>query len=66
MTYPQRKQFKKPVKIYTQFNIYRANCYFLFWSFSAVELLVMSFDSIREMVVSIFASAGVAGIILII
>ncbi|WP_024482188.1 mechanosensitive ion channel family protein [Cellulophaga baltica] len=50
-------------KIYTQFNILERIVIFLLIIF-AVGIALMSFDSIREIGVSIFASAGVAGIIL--
>ncbi|WP_165749813.1 mechanosensitive ion channel family protein [Cellulophaga sp. Z1A5H] len=53
----------KARKIYTQFNILERIVIFLLVIF-AIGIALMSFDSIREIGVSIFASAGVAGIIL--
>ncbi|WP_047418056.1 mechanosensitive ion channel family protein [Cellulophaga sp. Hel_I_12] len=53
----------KARKIYTQFNILERIVIFILVIF-AVGIALMSFDSIREIGVSIFASAGVAGIIL--
>tara|TARA_R110002051_G_scaffold273884_1_gene334579 strand:- start:3913 stop:4965 length:1053 start_codon:yes stop_codon:yes gene_type:complete len=50
-------------KIYTQFNILERIIIFIF-IILATGIALMSFDSIREIGVSIFASAGVAGIIL--
>jgi small-conductance mechanosensitive channel len=53
----------KARRIYTQFNILERIVIFLLIIFS-IGIALMSFDSIREIGVSIFASAGVAGIIL--
>lgn len=53
----------KARKIYTQFNILERIIIFILIIF-AIGIALMSFDSIREIGVSIFASAGVAGIIL--
>jgi len=53
----------KARKIYTQFNILERIVIFIV-VILAVGLALMSFDEIREIGVSIFASAGVAGIII--
>jgi len=53
----------KARQIYTQFNILERIIIFIF-IILAVGIALMSFDSIREIGISIFASAGVAGIIL--
>lgn len=53
----------KARKIYTQFNILERIIIFILIVF-AIGIALMSFDSIREIGVSIFASAGIAGIIL--
>lgn len=53
----------KARKIYTQFNILERIFIFIIIIF-AVGAVLMSFESIRELGVSIFASAGVAGIII--
>ncbi len=53
----------KARKIYTQFNILERIVIFILVIF-AIGIALMSFESIREIGVSIFASAGVAGIIL--
>tara|TARA_R110002050_G_scaffold48356_3_gene112536 strand:+ start:102790 stop:103860 length:1071 start_codon:yes stop_codon:yes gene_type:complete len=50
-------------KIYTQFNILERIIIFIIIVF-ALGIALMSFDSIKQIGVSIFASAGVAGIIL--
>lgn len=52
----------KARKIYTQFNILERIVIFII-VILAIGITLMSFDSIREIGVSIFASAGVAGII---
>lgn len=53
----------KARKMYTQFNILERIFMFLI-IILAVGAVLMSFDGIRELGVSIFASAGVAGIII--
>lgn len=53
----------KARKMYTQFNILERIIMFLI-IILAVGAVLMSFESIRELGVSIFASAGVAGIII--
>ncbi|WP_052958701.1 mechanosensitive ion channel family protein [Maribacter thermophilus] len=53
----------KARKIYTQFNILERIVIFIV-VILAMGLALMSFDEIREIGVSIFASAGVAGIII--
>ena len=53
----------KARKVYTQFNILERIFIFIIIIF-AVGAVLMSFESIRELGVSIFASAGVAGIII--
>ncbi|NNF19302.1 MAG: mechanosensitive ion channel [Flavobacteriaceae bacterium] len=50
-------------KVYTQFNILERIAVFLL-IILALGIALMSFESIREIGVSIFASAGVAGIII--
>jgi len=53
----------KARKVYTQFNILERIVIFVVIILS-IGLMLMSFDDIREIGVSIFASAGVAGIII--
>jgi len=53
----------KARKIYTQFTILERIFIFILIIF-AVGIALMSFDSIKEIGISIFASAGVAGIII--
>lgn len=53
----------KARKVYTQFNILERIVMFLI-ILLAIGAVLMSFESIRELGVSIFASAGVAGIII--
>tara|TARA_Y100000588_G_scaffold91561_1_gene98893 strand:- start:5232 stop:6161 length:930 start_codon:yes stop_codon:yes gene_type:complete len=53
----------KSRKVYTQFNILEKVIVFII-ILTAIGLILLSFESIREIGVGIFASAGVAGIIL--
>ena len=53
----------KSRKVYTQFNILEKVIVFII-ILTAIGLILLSFESIREVGVGIFASAGVAGIIL--
>ncbi|NJB71626.1 small-conductance mechanosensitive channel [Saonia flava] len=53
----------KARKVYTQFNILERIIIFVVVIF-AIGLALMSFESIREIGISVFASAGVAGIII--
>lgn len=50
-------------KVYTQFNILERIIIFIVIIF-AIGLALMTFDEIREIGISVFASAGVAGIII--
>lgn len=50
-------------KVYTQFNILERIVIFIVVIF-AIGLALMTFDDIREIGISVFASAGVAGIII--
>lgn len=50
-------------KVYTQVNVFEKIIFFII-ILVAIGLILMSFDSIREIGVGMFASAGVAGIIL--
>ena len=53
----------KARKVYTQFNILE-NIFIVIIVIIAIGMALMSFEEIREIGVSIFASAGVAGIII--